>query len=95
MLARHNGGALMLLVMVLMTLDLLGESGKILAVPGNGDAEHIVVMVASGGALLFGVNAWCLDGRGATLHDRNSGMHALGEAGRRISLTRLQQLSAG
>lgn len=27
------------LVLVLMTLDLLGESGKILAVPGNGDAE--------------------------------------------------------
>lgn len=30
---------LVLLVMVLMTLDLLGESGKILAVPGNGEAE--------------------------------------------------------
>ena len=28
-----------MLVLVLMTLDLLGESGKILAVPGNGDAE--------------------------------------------------------
>ncbi|MEO7178155.1 MAG: LptF/LptG family permease, partial [Allosphingosinicella sp.] len=27
------------LVVVLMTLDLLGESGKILRVPGNGDAE--------------------------------------------------------
>lgn len=27
------------LMLVLMTLDLLGESGKILAVPGNGDAE--------------------------------------------------------
>jgi lipopolysaccharide export system permease protein len=27
------------LVLVLMTLDLLGESGKILAVPGNGDAD--------------------------------------------------------
>ena len=27
------------LVLVLMTLDLLGESGKILAIPGNGDAE--------------------------------------------------------
>lgn len=27
------------LVLVLMTLDLLGEAGKILAVPGNGDAE--------------------------------------------------------
>src|SRR4030095_15798950 len=30
---------LILLVMVLMALDLLGESGKILAVPGNGEAE--------------------------------------------------------
>ena len=27
------------LVLILMTLDLLGESGKILAVPGNGEAE--------------------------------------------------------
>ena len=30
---------LIALVLVLMTLDLLGESGKILAVPGNGDAD--------------------------------------------------------
>jgi lipopolysaccharide export system permease protein len=30
---------LVALVLVLMTLDLLGESGKILAVPGNGDSE--------------------------------------------------------
>jgi lipopolysaccharide export system permease protein len=30
---------LLLLVMVLMMLDLLGESGKILAVPGNGEGE--------------------------------------------------------
>ena len=30
---------LIALVLVLMTLDLFGESGKILAVPGNGDAE--------------------------------------------------------
>jgi lipopolysaccharide export system permease protein len=37
---------LILLVMVLMTLDLLGESGKILAVPGNGEAElwHYVTL---------------------------------------------------
>src|SRR5216110_3857617 len=27
------------LILVLMTLDLLGESGKILAIPGNGDAD--------------------------------------------------------
>ena len=30
---------LVALVLVLMTLDLLGESGKILSVPGNGDAQ--------------------------------------------------------
>jgi lipopolysaccharide export system permease protein len=30
---------LIMLVLILMTLDLLGESGKILRVPGNGDAE--------------------------------------------------------
>ena len=30
---------LLALVLVLMTLDLLGESGKILAVPGNGEAQ--------------------------------------------------------
>src|SRR5437868_10895179 len=30
---------LVALVLILMTLDLLGESGKILALPGNGDAE--------------------------------------------------------
>src|SRR3569833_1983262 len=30
---------LLALVLILMTLDLLGEAGKILAVPGNGDAD--------------------------------------------------------
>jgi lipopolysaccharide export system permease protein len=37
---------LVMLVLVLMTLDLLGESGKILAVPGNGEAElwHYVTL---------------------------------------------------
>jgi len=30
---------LLALLLILMTLDLLGESGKILAVPGNGDAD--------------------------------------------------------
>ena len=34
------------LVLVLMTLDLLGEAGKILAVPGNGDSAlwHYVAL---------------------------------------------------
>src|SRR3954449_3978997 len=37
---------LVALVLILMTLDLLGESGKILAVPGNGEAElwHYVAL---------------------------------------------------
>lgn len=37
---------LVMLVLVLMTLDLLGESGKILSVPGNGEAElwHYVTL---------------------------------------------------
>ncbi|WP_409645020.1 LPS export ABC transporter permease LptG [Sphingorhabdus sp.] len=37
---------LMMLVLVLMTLDLLGESGKILSVPGNdqGDVLHYITM---------------------------------------------------
>ncbi len=37
---------LVALVLILMTLDLLGESGKILEVPGNGDAElwHYVAL---------------------------------------------------
>jgi lipopolysaccharide export system permease protein len=37
---------LLALVLILMTLDLLGESGKILAVPGNGDADlwHYVAL---------------------------------------------------
>ena len=34
---------LVALVLVLMTLDLLGESGKILAVPGNGDADAVAL----------------------------------------------------
>ena len=37
---------LVALVLILMTLDLLGESGKILAVPGNGDSDlwHYVAL---------------------------------------------------
>jgi len=33
---------LMALILVLMTLDLLGESGKILAVPGNGTVRELL-----------------------------------------------------
>lgn len=42
------------------------------ALAGNLDWRLITILpglVASGGALLFGVNAWCLDGRGALWRD--------------------------
>ncbi|MEO6581665.1 MAG: LPS export ABC transporter permease LptG [Sphingomicrobium sp.] len=39
LLLTRSLAVLVSLVLILMTLDLLGESGKILAVPGNGDAE--------------------------------------------------------
>ncbi len=35
----RSAAVLVSLVLILLTLDLLGQSGKILAVPGNGDAE--------------------------------------------------------
>src|SRR3954454_6106743 len=38
MFLTRSFAVMVALVLVLMTLDLLGESGKILAVPGNGDA---------------------------------------------------------
>ncbi|HET7709989.1 MAG TPA: LPS export ABC transporter permease LptG, partial [Sphingomicrobium sp.] len=38
MFLTRSLAVLVALVLVLMTLDLLGESGKILAVPGNGEA---------------------------------------------------------
>ncbi len=39
MFVMRSAAVLAALVVILMTLDLLGESGKILRVPGNGDAE--------------------------------------------------------
>jgi lipopolysaccharide export system permease protein len=39
MFLTRSLAVLVMLVLVLMTLDLLGESGKILKVPGNGEAE--------------------------------------------------------
>jgi lipopolysaccharide export system permease protein len=39
MFVLRSAAVLAMLVMVLMTLDLLGEAGDILEVPGNGDAE--------------------------------------------------------
>lgn len=46
MFVVRSFAVLIALVLVLQTLDLLGESGKILAVPGNGDAQlwHYVAL---------------------------------------------------
>jgi hypothetical protein len=44
-------------------------------------------LVASGGALLFGVNAWCLDGRGALWRDSVPVSARLGFASRAVVLT--------
>jgi hypothetical protein len=46
----------------------LGVGPGLVAIFGNLSWESMTILpglVASGGALLFGVNAWCLDGRGA------------------------------
>jgi lipopolysaccharide export system permease protein len=39
MFVTRSLAVMLALVLILMTLDLLGESGRILAVPGNGDAD--------------------------------------------------------
>ena len=49
-------------------LVVLGVAPGVVAILGNLPWQTLTVLpglVASGGALLFGVNAWCLDGRGA------------------------------
>jgi hypothetical protein len=49
-------------------LLVLGVGPGLVAIFGNLSWESMTILpglVASGGALLFGVNAWCLDGRGA------------------------------
>ena len=44
----------------------------LVALAGDFDWDKLTIfpgLVASGGALLFGVNSWCLDGRGALWRD--------------------------
>ena len=53
-------------------LVVLASMPGAIAVAGDLDWDLVVVLpglVASGAALLFGVNAWCLDGRGALWRD--------------------------
>lgn len=51
-------------------------------------------LVASGGALLFGVNAWCLDGRGALWRDSLPASPGLGFLSRVVVLTEVLIASA-
>jgi hypothetical protein len=55
----------------------------LVAVAGSLDWDMVTILpglVASGGALLFGVNTWCLDGRGALWRDSLPGSAELGAA---------------
>lgn len=53
-------------------LAVLAAMPGVVAIAGDLQWEMLTILpglVASGGALLFGVNAWCLDGRGALWRD--------------------------
>ena len=53
-------------------LAVLAVMPGLVAIAGNLQWEMLTILpglVASGGALLFGVNSWCLDGRGALWRD--------------------------
>jgi hypothetical protein len=53
-------------------LVVLAVMPGLVAIAGGLDWEMLTILpglVASGGALLFGVNSWCLDGRGALWRD--------------------------
>src|SRR6185436_13769136 len=53
-------------------LAVLAVMPGLVAIAGNLHWNMLTILpglVASGGALLFGVNAWCLDGRGALWRD--------------------------
>ncbi|WP_310961851.1 hypothetical protein [Nocardioides terrisoli] len=52
-------------------------------------------LVVSGGALLFGVNAWCLDGRGALWRDSLPGDPALAYWARAVVLAEVLVAAAG
>ncbi|WP_426245487.1 hypothetical protein [Nocardioides sp. LHG3406-4] len=68
MLVRIDRGSIWRSVPMRRGLIVLAIGPGAIAMAGALDWNQITVLpglVASGGALLFGVNAWCLDGRGA------------------------------
>jgi hypothetical protein len=68
MLVRTDRGSVWRAVPMRRGLAVLAIGPGVVALAGNLDWPQMTILpglVASGGALLFGVNAWCLDGRGA------------------------------
>ena len=68
MLVRTDRGSVWRAVPMRRGLAVLAIGPGVVALAGNLDWPQMTVLpglVASGGALLFGVNAWCLDGRGS------------------------------
>jgi hypothetical protein len=67
MLARIDRASVWRAVPMRRGLAVLAIGPGVVALAGNLDWPQMTILpglVASGGALLFGVNAWCLDGRG-------------------------------
>ncbi len=67
MLVRTDRGSVWRAVPMRRGLAVLAIGPGVVALAGNLDWPQMTILpglVASGGALLFGVNAWCLDGRG-------------------------------
>jgi hypothetical protein len=67
-LVRIDRGLVWRAVPMRRGLAVLAIGPGVVALAGNLDWPQMTILpglVASGGALLFGVNAWCLDGRGA------------------------------
>ena len=66
-LVRTDRGSVWRAVPMRRGLAVLAIGPGVVALAGNLDWPQMTILpglVASGGALLFGVNAWCLDGRG-------------------------------
>jgi hypothetical protein len=66
-LVRTDRGSVWRAVPMRRGLAVLAVGPGVVALAGNLDWAQMTILpglVASGGALLFGVNAWCLDGRG-------------------------------
>ena len=67
MLVRTDRGSVWRAVPMRRGLAVLAIGPGVVALAGNLEWPQMTILpglVASGGALLFGVNAWCLDGRG-------------------------------